>query len=100
MAVEAMTSELTRAEIRTVHPGETALHMTPEIATKRQEIQTREALLVTGGSNKTDRGRRQLPLTWRHLDTEATTMKGPRERRTFTLRFHSLLRNNKGMSPI
>lgn len=83
MAVDVMSSELTRAEIRTIHTGETMLHMTPEISTKRQEIWTREALLMTGGSNKTDRGTRQLPLTWRHLDTGATTMKGRQECRTF-----------------
>lgn len=82
--MDVMTSELTRAEIRTIHTRKTMLHMTPEIATKRQEIWTREALQVTGGSKKTDRGTRQLPLTWRHLDTGATTMKGPQERRTLS----------------
>ncbi|TNM91111.1 hypothetical protein fugu_003400 [Takifugu bimaculatus] len=64
-----------RAEIRTIHTGETA---TPETATKRPEMWTREALLVTAVPNKPERGTRQLPLTWGRLPAGIATLKGPR----------------------
>lgn len=61
----------------TIHTVETMHHTTAEVATRSQQTWTREALLMTGGPNKTDRGTWQLPLTWSHLHTETTTMKDP-----------------------